>query len=307
MRVLITGGTGFIGSALAETLAGSASDVTVLSRQQHTGNTRIRFINSLNQVEDREQFDAIINLAGASLAAHRWTTGYKHEIVASRMAVTQQVLELIQRLDQAPGLLLSASAIGYYGHHNDEILTEESVVDGAAGFAQQLCREWEALALQAGKQGTRVCLLRFGVVLDHGGGALAEMEKSFRLGVASWIGSGRQWLSWVHRADVVRAILFLLERNALQGPFNITAPTPVTAHDFCAALSAHHRTWMRAGVPAPVIRLLVGEMAEELLLRGQRVVPQRLQALGFEWNHGTIEAALDAISAARSTVKTGSV
>jgi uncharacterized protein (TIGR01777 family) len=297
MRVLITGGTGFIGSAMSAALAAKGAYVTILSRHPRPGNARSRCIESLDQIENSEHFDAIINLAGASLAAHRWTTRYKHEIVSSRMMVTRQLLELIGRLEQPPGALLSASAIGYYGHHGDEVLTEDGAIN--PGFAQQLCRDWETLALGAREYGIRVCLLRFGVVLDHDGGALVEMEKSFRLGVASWIGSGRQWLSWVHRDDVVRSMLFLMERNEACGAFNITAPVPVTGRDFCNALSAHHRTFVRAGVPAPVIRLLVGEMAEELLLNGQRVVPQRLQSLGFEWRYGAIDRALDAIVAAR--------
>ena len=298
MRILITGGTGFIGSALSAALAAKGVHQTILSRHPHPDTEHCSFIESLLQVDNREHFDAIINLAGASLAAHRWTARYKREIVSSRMTVTRQLLELIERLEQAPGALLSASAIGYYGHHGDEILTEDGAV--IPGFAQQLCHDWEGLALEARNYGVRVCLLRFGVVLDHGGGALVEMEKSFRLGVASWIGSGRQWMSWVHRDDVVRSILFLLEHNQLDGPFNVTAPVPVTARDFCRALSGHHRTFVRMGVPAAVMRVVVGEMAEELLLNGQRVVPHRLQSQGCEMRYSELGQALDAIADART-------
>ena len=195
-------------------------------------------------------------------------------------------------------MLLNASAIGYYGHHGDERLTESSASSAVTpGFAQALCSDWEALALQAQQFGVRVCLLRLGVVLDAGGGALAEMAKSFRFGIASWLGSGHQWLSWVHRQDVIRAIQFLLERDDLQGPFNITSPEPVTGRDFARALQAHHRTFIRAGVPAPVMRLLIGEMAGELLLNGQRVLPERLRAAGFDFIHADLESALRAIYA----------
>ena len=293
MRVLLTGGTGFIGEALTAALLASGSEVTILSRQVQGDRNHCRFVRSLDEIAASEQLDAVINLAGASLAARRWTAAYKHEIVTSRMNVTRAVLALLARLQQPPAVLLSASAIGYYGHHGDECLTEFSAI--TPGFAQTLCNDWEALALQAQELGVRVCLLRLGVVLDAGGGALVEMTKSFRFGVASWLGSGHQWLSWVHREDVVRALQFLLGRDELCGPFNVTSPAPVTGRDFARALQAHHRTLIQAGVPAPVMRLLVGEMAGELLLNGQRVLPDHLQAAGFTFTYPDIESALETI------------
>ena len=293
MRVLLTGGTGFIGVPLVQALRASGHEVLVLSRQALADHPHCRFVQSLDQLPDLEPLDAVINLAGASLAARRWNAAYKREIVASRMDITQEVLDLLARLERPPEVLLSASAIGYYGHHGDERLTEES--SATPGFAQQLCSDWEALAVQAQSLGVRVCLLRLGVVLDEGGGALQEMATSFRFGVASWLGSGDQWLSWVHRQDVIGAIQFLLARDDLQGPFNITAPEPVTGRDFALALQAHHRTFLRAGVPAPVARLLVGEMAEELLLNGQRVLPHRLEEAGFAFGYRDLSAALAAI------------
>lgn len=304
MRILLTGGTGFIGSALTESLLASGSEVMTLSRQVQDDRPQQRFVRSLDDIAATERLDAVINLAGASLAAHRWTAAYKREIVASRMDVTHQILDLLARLHRPPQVLLSASAIGYYGHHGDECLTESSAV--TPGFAQTLCSDWESLALQAQQLGVRVCLLRLGVVLDSDGGALTEMAKSFRFGVASWLGSGRQWLSWVHRQDVIRAIQFLLGRDDLQGPFNITSPEPVTGRDFAGALRAHHRTLIRAGVPAPVMRLLVGDMAEELLLNGQRVIPERLQAAGFEFTFSDLQSALTAIYDGQTTLRTRS-
>lgn len=295
MHVLLTGGTGFIGTALTEALLANGAAVTILSRTSRGDRSPRHFIRSLDEIAATEQIDAVINLAGASLAARRWTAAYKREIVASRMDTTRQVLDLLARLDRPPAVLLSASAIGYYGHHGDECLTESSQV--SPGFAQALCSDWESLALQAQQFGVRVCLLRLGVVLDRDGGALVEMAKSFRFGVASWLGSGQQWLSWVQRRDVIRAIQFLLGRDDLQGPFNITSPEPVTGRDFASALQAHHHTFIRAGVPGPVMRLLVGEMAGELLLHGQRVLPQRLQAAGFDFTYPDIESALTAIYA----------
>lgn len=293
MQILLTGGTGFIGGALMQALLAGGNKVIILSRGVHADLPRCRYIQSLDELSAQVRLDAVINLAGASLAARRWSAAYKHEIVASRLDLTGQLLSLFERLKHCPRVLLSASAIGYYGHHGDDCLIESSPVE--PGFAQALCSEWEALALQAQSLGVRVCLLRLGVVLDSGGGALMEMAKSFRVGVASWLGTGDQWLSWVHRHDVVRALIFLLERDELKGPFNITSPTPVTSRGFATALQQYHRTFVRAGVPAPVMRILVGEMAQELLLNGQRVVPDRLQAAGFEFTYPTIELALAAI------------
>lgn len=293
MRILVTGGTGFIGSALVAALQARGDELIILSRQARDSRPGCRFVRSLDEIPAGEEIDAIINLAGASLAARRWSAAYKREIVASRLDITASLLDLIRRLPRPPERMLSASAIGYYGHHGDDYLTESSAV--TPGFAQQLCADWESLALQATQHGVRVCLLRLGVVLDRDGGALREMTQSFRFGVASWLGSGRQWLSWVHRQDVIRAILFLLGRDDLQGPFNITSPAPVTGRDFATALAAHHRTFIRAGVPGPVMRALVGEMAQELLLNGQRVVPERLRAAGFDFAYPELQSALAAI------------
>jgi uncharacterized protein (TIGR01777 family) len=296
MHYLITGGTGFIGTALIETLLRDGSSVTVLTRQSRQGRGPLNFVTSLDTVPADTRVDAVVNLAGASLAGARWSAAYKREIVSSRLATTEQLVGFLRRLEQPPEVLLSASAIGYYGHHGDEVLSEEGAV--VPGFSSDLCRRWEAAAMEASDIGTRVCLLRFGVVLDSNGGAMAEMTKSFQLGVGSWIGSGRQWLSWVHRRDAIAAIQFLQQHPELAGPFNITAPEPVTSRGFCAAVQRHKRTVLSAPVPAPVIRLLVGEMADELLLNGQRVVPAGLQAAGFRFALPTIEAALAEIFSA---------
>ncbi len=295
MKILVTGGTGFIGAALLPALQEDGHELTVLSRSARQGGDSCRFITELDEIESSAGLGAVINLAGAPLAARRWTTGYKREIVDSRLETTQQLVRLFERLE-SPAALLSASAIGYYGHHGDKLLAEDG--SQTPGFSQQLCSDWEEAALAAEKVGTRVCLLRLGVVLDEGGGALAQMAQSFRFGLGSWLGSGEQWLSWVHRADVVRAIIYLLEHATLQGPFNLTAPEPVTARQFCTALASQHRTLFSAGMPAPVARLLLGEMADELLLNGQRVVPTALQSAGFTFEYPRIDDALAAIYAA---------
>ena len=293
MHYLVTGGTGFIGSALIPVLLADGHSVTVLSRRTGSDETALRYITSLDVIAADTHIDAVINLAGASLADKRWTPGYKREIVASRLGTTEHLLKLFQRLETPPEVLLSASAIGYYGHHGDEPLTEDGTV--VPGFSQDLCQRWETAAMQASELGVRVCLLRLGVVLDRDGGAMEEMARPFKFGVANWIGSGRQWLSWVHRRDVVAAIRFLQEHTELSGPFNITAPEPITSRGFCAAMKRHRRTFVTVPMPAPVIKLLVGEMAEELLLQGQRVLPSRLQAAGFRFALPALDEALEDI------------
>ncbi len=295
MNYLITGGTGFIGTALIGSLRAAGHGVTVLTRQPRPPQEGTSFVTSLDAIPAQARFDAVVNLAGASLAGARWSESYKREITSSRLDTTGAVIALLGRLQQPPAVLLSASAIGYYGHHGDEPLGEDGAV--VPGFSQQLCQRWEAAALRAEALGTRVCLLRFGVVLDRDGGAMEQMAQPFRFGIANWLGSGQQWLSWVHRKDAVAAMEFLLARTDLSGPFNITAPEPVTSRGFCAAMKRRRRTLLTAPVPAPVMRLLVGEMAQELLLQGQRVLPVRLQAEGFRFSFPTLDDALGAIMA----------
>ncbi len=292
MHVLVTGGTGFIGSALLPALRAKQHTVTVLSRREQR-DTTCRYIRALDELTEADRFDAVINLAGASLAGKRWTKSYKREIVESRVGLTTSLIAAMQRVQEPPATLVSASAIGIYGPGGDDVKVEDS--PAGAGFAAELCEQWEAAALEAESLGTRVCLARLGVVLDRDGGAMEQMARPFRFGVANWMGSGHQWLSWVHRADVVTALLRLLTDAGLRGPHNVTAPTPVTSRGFCKAMKEHYRTLLTAPVPAPALRLLLGEMAEELLLTGQRVVPLRLQEAGFDFSYPTIDAALDDI------------
>ena len=290
MQILVTGGTGFIGSALLDALTGQGHTALVLSRQDREDTGPVRYVSALEDIPSTESIDAVVNLAGASLAARRWTRVYKREIVDSRVQTTADLLVLLARLESKPAVLLSGSAVGYYGHHGDEVLTEQGEV--VPGFAQRLCGDWEDRAGEAAHLGVRVCLLRLGVVFDTRGGALDDLTRSFRLGVATWAGTGEQWLSWIHREDVVRALCFLLEHDELSGPFNVTAPEPVTARQLSYALCGHFRTFVRSGVPAPIMRAAFGEVADELLLNGQRVVPARLQEAGFSFDCPTIDTAL---------------
>jgi len=291
MHILVTGGTGFIGGALLPALAGRGEQVTVLTRQRRPmgqGQGQVAYVNALDDITD--PVDAVINLAGASLAARRWTAAYKREIRSSRVDFTRQLVAWMASRQMPPKVLISGSAIGFYGASGDAQFTESS--PGASDFAATLCRDWEEAALAAQSDSTRVVLLRLGVVLDAGGGALTEMMRSFRFGVGSWLGSGSQWLSWIHRGDVVAAILAVLD-NHVTGPFNLVAPTPVSHRAFCDALARRRRVLFKAGVPGVVMRTLLGEMAESLLLTGQWVVPERLHhELGFEFTFPSIDEAL---------------
>jgi uncharacterized protein (TIGR01777 family) len=293
MHILMTGGTGFIGATLAESLVAAGHSVTVLTRQDRVAGDGVNFLRSLDEIPDASAIDGMVNLAGASLAGRRWTTAYKREIVESRLDTTRALLQLVERLDRKPEVLVSASAVGYYGHHGDEALGEDAA--STPGFSSDLCHRWEALALQAAPLGVRVCLARLGVVLGRGGGALEQMARPFRFGIANWLGDGRQWLSWVHRRDVIAALSMLLERVDLSGPFNVTAPEPVTSRGFCDAMKRRKKTVVTAPVPAALMRLMVGEMADELLLHGQRVVPVRLQSAGFEFEYPDLDGALQDI------------
>lgn len=293
MRVLVTGGTGFIGSLLQQVLSDAGHQLMVLTRQTSPPAGPATYLHSLDELADTAEIDAIINLAGASLADKRWSTSYKKTIVDSRLNTTADVVALCHRLNTRPSVLLSGSAIGYYGAHGDEKLDERC---GAGdGFAAQLCSDWESEASAVAALGIRLCLLRLGVVLDRDGGAFVEMARPFRLGVANWIGSGEQYLSWVHRRDVVGAIVFLLEQSQLHGVFNVTAPQPVTSKGFCSVLKAHMRTWITVPMPAGVMRVLVGEMADELLITGQRVLPANLLNAGYTFQYPELEEALSTL------------
>ncbi|MFK8041470.1 TIGR01777 family oxidoreductase [Congregibacter sp.] len=288
MRILVTGGTGFIGEALIPALLDKGHSVTVLSRQASP--STIAGVTYIQQLEEiTESIDVVINLAGASLAGKRWNTAYKDEIISSRVALTRSLGEYFSAAEQRPSIWLNASAIGYYGPREDEELSEDS--SSGHGFSAKLCRDWEASAVEAAGD-ARVCLLRLGVVLDEGGGAYAQMAQPFKMGVANWLGDGKQWLSWVHRDDVVSAFCFALENDQLDGPVNVTAPEPVSSRGFCFAMRKVHRTLVAIPMPGFVMRAMVGEMADELLLTGQRVLPAALMSVGFSFSCPSIDDAL---------------
>ncbi|GAA0687180.1 TIGR01777 family oxidoreductase [Marinobacterium maritimum] len=291
MRVLITGGSGFIGQALTQALLARGDKVVILSRNPARVPSRqgVQCLSSLQQIAG--QIDAVVNLAGAPIIDRRWTEQRKRLLLDSRIQTTRELVRWISEQKSPPDVLVSGSAIGYYGSHQDEVLDETA--DVAPGFPHQLCRDWEQEAREASASGVRVCLVRTGVVLGQGG-ALAKMLPAFRLGLGGPIGSGQQWMSWVHLDDEVGAILYLLDNPALQGPFNLTAPEPVTNEVFSKTLAQvlGRPAFMR--VPAFIMRLMLGE-ASELLVEGQRVVPANLNTAGYNFKYSNLEAAFKAV------------
>jgi uncharacterized protein (TIGR01777 family) len=294
MHVLMTGGTGLIGAATVTALKEKGATVTVLSRRPPADAPRVEYITSLSQCDG--PVDAVINLAGAGLADRRWTRAYKREILESRVALTGRLVDWMRAQSKPPERLISASAIGYYGASEDGIFSEEA--PSGAGFSAELCRQWEDEAVRAQKLGTAVTRLRLGVVFSSRGGALGKMTQANQLGVESWLGTGSQWLSWVHITDVVRAIQFILERDTPAPVYNFVAPEAATHRAFAREVARHKGSMLRLGVPAFAVRWLAGEMADELLLQGQRVVPTRLLDDGFKFQYPTLSEALQALMSA---------
>ena len=294
MHVLMTGGTGLIGAATVTALKEKGATVTVLTRRPPEDAPRVEYITSLSQCEG--PVDTVINLAGAGLADRRWTRAYKQEILESRVGLTRRLVDWMRAQSKPPERLISASAIGYYGASEDGVFSEEA--PSGAGFSAELCRQWEDEAVCAQELGTAVTRLRLGVVFSSRGGALGKMTQANQLGVESWLGTGGQWLSWVHIADVVRAIQFVLERDMPASVYNLVAPEAASHRTFAREVARHKGSLLRLGVPAFAVRWLAGEMADELLLQGQRVLPAQLLDDGFEFQYPTLNEALQALMSA---------
>jgi len=294
MQIVIAGGTGFLGRALVAWLRRDGHTVRILTRKPRAADeigwtpdgTTGPWAASVGEA------DAIVNLAGESIASGRWTTARKARIRESRVLATRSLVRAISDAARPPAAFISGSAVGYYGAHGDEPVTEQTAPGG--DFLASVTREWEAEALRASGR-TRVVLLRTGVVLEKDGGALPQMALPFRLFAGGPVGSGRQYQAWIHRDDWVNMTTWALRTREISGPLNVTAPTPVTNREFASALgrALHRPSFMPA--PAFAMRLLLGEMAEALLLTGQRVIPAAAQARGFHFAYPTLEAALRAI------------
>jgi len=296
MRVLVTGSSGLVGSAIVDSLVADGHSVTrlVRSRADATrGEVRWDPLSGDLDPSGLDGLDAVVHLAGESIAAGRWTAARKARIRESRVAGTRTLCDALQRLAGPPGVLVSASAVGYYGDRADEVLDEDSAP--GTGFLPEVCVAWEQAAVLAAEVGVRVVRLRIGIVLSAHGGALGRMLTPFRLGLGGILGSGRQYMSWIALDDLVRVFRHAIESGELSGAVNAVAPAPVTNREFTRALgrALSRPTWFPA--PAPLLRLALGEMAEALLLASTRVVPARLEAGGFRFLHADPEGALRSV------------
>jgi uncharacterized protein (TIGR01777 family) len=296
-RYLLSGASGLVGSALRAALAQRGDRVVQLVRRKAVGANELRWdpaaAEPVIQAEALEGLDAVVHLSGANLAAHRWTTDYRREIVASRVDTTRALAETLAGLRQPPRALLAASAIGFYGDRGDEVVDERSGT--GPGFLAEMCGAWESAAAPAVSAGIRVVHLRFGVVLSAHDGALAKMLPIFRAGLGGRLGGGKQWMSWIALDDLVAALLLALGSSEIAGAMNLTSPQPVTNAEFTRALA---RVLRRPAVlPAPVfaLRLMLGPMADEALMMSTRVVPAKLLDAGFRFAHPEIEGALRAV------------
>lgn len=292
MNVLITGGTGFVGSALSQKLAGRGEQLTVLTRDVGTAQRRVgTAVNAVASLDDAEwpALDAVVNLAGLPIADRRWSEKRKQALYASRVDLTNQLVDALAQQEQRPRVLVSASAIGFYGDGGDSLLDERSRPH--PDFSHELCAAWETAAERAEKLGIRVCIIRIGLVMGPGGGMLKRMVPGFKLGLGGRLGSGRQWMSWVSLQDLVEMIVYLMDHETLGGVFNATAPNPVRNSEFTSELATVLKRPAKVPVPAAALKLALGEMSQ-LMLAGQRVIPARLQQAGFTFRHPTLREAL---------------
>ncbi len=298
MRFLITGGTGFLGSALARKLCNHGHQVTILSRRDKLpgslSDLEITLIDDVLRLRKKDYFDIVVNLAGEGIADRPWSPARKTLLRTSRIATTEELLTALRRLDKPPRILLSGSAIGIYGNHTDGIVDEQThLVLNTQDFAQQLCMEWEHAAQANAHMDTRVILLRTGLVLGPGG-MLGRMLPLFRLGLGGRFGTGQQMMSWVHRDDWVGMVLHLIQDENSQGPYNLTSPNPVSNALFTRALSSRLHRPAILTVPASLLHLTLGDMSQ-LMLGSQNVQPTRLIGLGYNLRYPQIELALSQI------------
>lgn len=303
MTIVIAGGTGFLGRALTDVLASEGHDIVILSR---TANSRPRGprVRVATWTPDGsagtwasalDGAQAVVNLAGDSIAEGRWTAEKKQQILNSRVMATRSLAAAIGRAATPPATFVSGSAVGFYGPLGDEVVTENHAP--GSDFLAEVCVQWETEALRAAGTGTRVALIRTGLVLDKHEGALPRMLLPFRFGAGGPLGSGRQYWPWIHRNDWVDLVRFVINTPGASGPINATAPTPVTNAEFTKALGrAVHRP---AFIPAPAfaLRLALGEMADALLLSGQCAIPARAEKLGYTFAFRQIDEALRAVLA----------
>jgi uncharacterized protein (TIGR01777 family) len=299
MRILVSGSTGFLGTALIEVLEREGHAIVRLVRpdtKQRKANgaplRAVRWDPVGGQFDSlaAEDADALIHLAGASIAGGRWNASRKNLLRTSRIEATRHLIASLSKLKQPPRVIVASSAIGFYGHRGDEVLTETSA--SGNDFLAALCREWEAESAQGTEFGARVVMLRFGIILAAHGGALPRMAMPFKLGVGGRLGSGRQWMSWLTLAEAVGIIRFALANGGLSGPTNAVSPNPIQNADFTRILARALRRPALFPAPAFALRLALGEMADALLLVSQRVKPSKLEQAGYPFAKPDLAAAL---------------
>ncbi|HVA01872.1 MAG TPA: TIGR01777 family oxidoreductase [Terriglobia bacterium] len=293
MKILIAGSSGLIGSALIPVLKAQGHQVVRLVRRKADAEEGVASWNPAAGQLDPNAFEgvnAVVNLAGESIAAARWTSERKARLRDSRVQGTKLLSETLARLANPPEVLVSASAVGYYGSRGDEVMSEEK--PPGAGFLPEVCVAWEAATEPARQRGIRVINLRIGMVLSGEGGALQPMASAFRMGVGGKLGDGRQFMGWITNDDLTRAILHVIVNTSFHGPVNAVAPNPVPNKEFTESLGKVLRRPAVFSMPAFVVRLAFGEMADALLLASARVEPARLLAGGFTFQYPELEGAL---------------
>ena len=301
MKIVIAGGTGFLGRPLTERLAADGHDVVILTRRAATQGPARAIVWSPGDnvgsagawATEIDGAHAVVNLAGESIAGRRWSAAHKQNILDSRVRATRSLVAAIAGASRPPSVFVSGSAVGYYGPLGDELAVETT--PAGSDFLARVCRQWEGEANRAASARTRVACIRTGLVLERGGGALPQMLPPFTFGVGGPVGSGRQYWSWIHRTDWIDLVRWAIRTDAAAGPLNATAPEPVRNAEFARALgrALHRPSFMPA--PAFALRLMLGEMADALLLSGQRAVPATAETLGFSFKYPRLDDALGAI------------
>jgi uncharacterized protein (TIGR01777 family) len=293
MKILITGATGLIGTALQKSLRQKGHDLLLASRKEPKDSSYIQWdpVNGFAAPERLEGIDAVIHLAGENLSALRWTDEKKKAIRDSRVLGTRNIVDTISDLKDRPRVLIAASATGFYGDRGDEELTETS--KPGKNFLAEVCREWESEARRAEDSGVRTVLLRTGIVLSKEGGALGTMLMPFKLGLGGVVGDGKQWMSWVSLADHIEVINFALENENIRGAVNSVSPNPVTNKEFASVMGEVLYRPTFIPVPEFAVHLMFGEMGEALLLDSTRVTPKRLTDAGFKFKFPELKKAIE--------------
>lgn len=300
MKILVTGSSGLVGTALCNSLRADGYGIVRLTRPESAAQIEsqeemIRWNPPHGSLDlaAMESADAVVHLAGASIAQGRWTPARKEMLRSSRVDSTRHLVAGLARLNRKPRVFISASAIGYYGDRGDETLTESSAP--AQDFLARLCSDWEAAAFEAENHSIRTAILRFGIILDVRGGALPRILLPFRLGLGGRLGSGKQWMSWISLTDSINVIRYAIENESVCGPVNAVSPNPVSNAEFTRTLAAVLRRPALFPAPRFVLRLALGEMADALLFSSQRVIPQKLLEFRYPFLHPNLQDALDSI------------